>query len=506
MLAQTPQIIITDQDAAIAKAISMVLPFTFQRYCLWHILNKFSDKMNVMMYNEEYHMLVNIIKQSESPEEFEERWAAIMENKVLVDNEWLCTMYDIRSRWVPAYLKHIFSAGMSSSQRSESGHSFFKRYVSRKNLLMDFIIRFNMALRHQRNEELVANHIDISEQPRLTSKFQMKNQMVHIYTKKIFLLFQTEIDQSHLYICTKRSTSIDSKVYGVERNEQAKIFDRQQQLTYYMESDFISCSCRTFEFSGYPCRHMISYLRKKQIMLLPDKYILRRWTKNAKVVDCSDSTSGLYTNDCLSRSLMARHGLLAHKASLIVDYAALTDAHCTFIMREFESLHLRVKEIDDADNIGSSRNKITNREENHTIQDPSAVRAKGCGKRLKLSKEKSIAKRNIQCGICGQHGHDKRTCPQLNESVVQLKLMVHTEWAGSRQPRGGVARRGNDFFQISADRWYCAKWAVENWVRRQRGCYGERDNRREISPARYLSVAAVVLLGQREGDTAKKWG
>ncbi|KAL2486261.1 Protein FAR1-RELATED SEQUENCE 5 [Abeliophyllum distichum] len=320
--------------------------------------------MNVMVYNEEYHMLVNIIKQSESPEEFEERWAAIMENTVLVDNEWLCTMYDIRSRWVPAYLKHIFSAEMSSSQRSESGHSFFKRYVSRKNSLMDFIIRFNMALRHQRHEELVSNHIDISEQPRLTSKFQMENQMVHIYTKKIFLLFQTEIDQSHFYICTKRSTTIDSKVYGVEH------------------------------------------------------------------------------------------------------------AHCTFIMREFESLHLRVKEIDDADNIGSSRNKITNREENHTIQDPSTVRAKGCGKRLKLLKKNQLQKGTY--------------------NVVYAANMDTT--------------KGRVLNSMNADRWYCAKWAVENWVRRQRGCYRERDDRREISPARYLSVAAVVLLGQREGDTAKKWG
>ncbi|KAL2542284.1 Protein FAR-RED IMPAIRED RESPONSE 1 [Abeliophyllum distichum] len=333
---QAPQIIIIDQDAAIAKVISMVLPFTFHRYCIWHILNKFSEKINVIVYNDEYHMLVNIIKNSESPDEFESHWTTVMENEAFANNEWLCNMFAIRSRWVPVYVNHIFSAGMSSSQRSESNHSFFKRYVTRKNSLMDFITRFNMALRHRRHEELVANHIDISEQPRLTSKFQMENQMVHVYTKKIFLLFQKEIDQSHFYICTKIST-----------------FD--------------------------------------------------------------DFTAVLSTDDSSSTSLMGRHGLLSHKASLIVDDTALTDERSTFLMGEFESLHIRVKEITDGVNIGSTRYKNITRPDSVTIQDPSAVRAKGCGKRLKSAKEKSISKQNRQCGFCGQHGHDKRTCPKRNE-------------------------------------------------------------------------------------------
>ncbi|KAL2527812.1 Protein FAR1-RELATED SEQUENCE 5 [Abeliophyllum distichum] len=354
-----------------------------------------------------------------------------MENRDFADNEWLCSMYAIHSRWVPAYVNHIFSAGMSSSQSSKSGHSFFKRYVNRKNSLMDFITHFNMVLRHQRHEELVANHVDINEQPRLTSKFQMEHQMIRIYTKKIFLLFQKEIDEIHFYICTKNSTHGDSKVYGVERREHGKIFDRHRQLTYCMESDYISCNCWTFEFNGYPCRHMISYLRKKQVLLLPEKYILRRWTKNAKMSCWQDPTSGFSTSDSSSMSLMARHGLLGHKASLIVDDAALTAARSTFFMDEFESLHLRVKEIDDGDNIGIVRHNSTNREQSDTIHNPSVVRAKGCCKRLKSSKEKSMSKRNRQCGICGQNGHDKRTCPKRNErSNTDIDTRGEDDYAG----------------------------------------------------------------------------
>ncbi|KAL2456614.1 Protein FAR1-RELATED SEQUENCE [Abeliophyllum distichum] len=136
---------------------------------------------------------------------------------------------------------------------------------------------------------------------------------------------------------------------------------------------------------------MISYLRKKQVLLLPDKYILLRWTKNAKLGYPDDLTAGLSTDDSSSTSLMARHGLLSHKASLIVDDAALTDERSEFLI------------------------------DSVNIQDPSAVRAKGCGKRLKSGKEKSISKQNSQCRICGQHGHDKRTCPQRSNTEVDQR-------------------------------------------------------------------------------------
>ncbi|KAL2486569.1 Protein FAR1-RELATED SEQUENCE 5 [Abeliophyllum distichum] len=285
-----PEVIITYQDAAIARAISIVLPSTLHRLCMWHILNKFSEKMNVVLYNDQYHRLVHIIKKSESPAEFEQQWIEVMETTELGNNEWLSSLFEIRSRWVPAYVKHVFAAGMSSSQRSESGHSFLKKYVDRKNSLTDFIARFNRALVHQRHEELAANHIDLTQTPKVTIALMMENQMVQIYTKKIFLLFQNELVQSNSYICSKRSSSDEAKVYAVQ----------------------------CFE---------------------PD--------------------------------------------------------------------------IDIGGEVGMSRNRNKSVEETQVVCDPNPVRAKGCGKRLKSGKEKALSRSNRQCRACGTSGHDRRTCPTL---------------------------------------------------------------------------------------------
>ncbi|KAL2533688.1 Protein FAR-RED IMPAIRED RESPONSE 1 [Abeliophyllum distichum] len=368
-----PPLMITDQDAAIAKAISIVMPLTFHMYCIWHILNKFSEKINAMVYNEQYHRLVNIIKNSESPAEFEERWNETMVTTSLHCNEWLQSMYEIRDRWVPAYVKHIFSAGMSSSQRSESGHSFLKKYINRKNSLMGFITRFNRALSHQRHEELVANHIDLNEQPRLMSSFMMEAQMVQIYTKKVFTLFQIEVDKSNVYICSKRATFEGGKTYAVQRFEAGKNFDRPRELTYYVENDFVSCSCHTFEFEG---------------------------------TNMDDSSIN---------SLMARHGLLAQQASLLVDNAALTDARSTFLLGELEMLNLRVMQVDDGGDFDKNKSSSKSREVQQVIQNPNSVRAKGCGKRLKSSKEMAKNRCNRQCSVYGANGHDKRTCPKFND-------------------------------------------------------------------------------------------
>ncbi|KAL2518245.1 protein far-red impaired response 1 [Abeliophyllum distichum] len=93
---------------------------------------------------------------------------------------------------------------------------------------------------------------------------------------------------------------------------------------------------------------------------------------------------------------------------LVVD-ASLTDARSSYLLGEFENLHLRIKEIDfDGNNVNPhSSNKSG---EQLGIQDPTEVRAKGCGKRLKSSKEKAISRGNRQCSVCGTVGHHKCTC------------------------------------------------------------------------------------------------
>ncbi|KAL2484683.1 Protein FAR1-RELATED SEQUENCE [Abeliophyllum distichum] len=160
-------------------------------------------------------------------------------------------------------------------------------------------------------------------------------------------------------------------------------------------------------------------------MLLPEKYILRRWTKNAKQARVFDPTTGSYVHTDSGHSLMFRHSMLSHAASDLVDEGSLTDARSTFLLSEFQSLRIRVNDIDTGGDVGMSRNRNKSLEETQIVCDPNPVRAKRCGKRLKLGKEKALSQSNRQCSACGISGHDRRTCPMLQTRLDNTNQQYH---------------------------------------------------------------------------------
>ncbi|XP_074585556.1 protein FAR1-RELATED SEQUENCE 5-like [Curcuma longa] len=413
-----PKVIITDQDPAMTKAIAQVLPQTLHRYCLWHIMSKFPEKLGPLTFHDNYQNINNVIKKSTTPDEFENSWHEVIKSANLEKNDWLSLMYELRQKWVPAYFNHVFCAGMSSSQRSESSNAFFKRYISNKNSLMDFITRFNRALRHQRHNELIADHIDMNEHPRTKTIWPMETQMVKLYTRKKWLEFQSEMSESHGYYVKQLSIGVDCTVYHVMKFE-SHSSSKPRVLTHDNQKDYISCSCKKFEFDGIPCRHMLAYFRINQVFHLSDKYILKRWTQDAKVGVIYDLEAPNYSDDP-ERYLMLRHSKLSYKASLLIDDASLTDEGTNFLDEQFDCIYKKIQAINISKkgNDGSQRNKST--QGTPVIIDPSLVRTKGCGKRLKSAKEQSTSKSRL-CHGCGHRGvsHDKRNCPLLQGSSVE---------------------------------------------------------------------------------------
>ncbi|KAI8559418.1 hypothetical protein RHMOL_Rhmol04G0172300 [Rhododendron molle] len=150
-----PKMIITDQDPAMTKAIGNVLPNTLHRYCIWHITKKFFEKLGAVIYKEHYDKFSSCIWESERPEEFDVRWGDLLQQTDLTGHGWLNDLFEIRGRWIPAYTRHIFSAGMTSSQRAENNHAFFKRFVSKHNSLLDFVTRFERGISCIRHNAMV---------------------------------------------------------------------------------------------------------------------------------------------------------------------------------------------------------------------------------------------------------------------------------------------------------------------------------------------------------------
>ncbi|KAL6211492.1 hypothetical protein ACLB2K_016717 [Fragaria x ananassa] len=385
MPGDAPRMIITDQDPAMTKAISEVLPQTFHR------------------------------------DEFDDRWTTIVESSGLSDNGWLKTMYDIRSTWVPAYVNHMFSAGMSSSQRAESGHAFYKRFISKENTLIDFMIQFSRAVTRQRHMELIEDHVDINEKPNFDSQFEMADQMARVYTHECFKEFYAQLSQCCNYRFELSHENDTYMVYTALRKKMEN--PKGRVITYAKDSDFVSCSCKKFEMAGIPCRHILTFLIFIRLVdTLPDQYILKRWTKSIKDETVLDD-AGVEITD--NRDLLARRSRLCQYAVEVIDkIIGSEEASALFLDSLKDVLDKHNHKMADGEDVNFALVPFEQKclPSQHIYNEPVQVRAKGCGKRLKAGKEKGRLKaakkangKGRFCHGCKKHDqqHDKRNCPEL---------------------------------------------------------------------------------------------
>lgn len=85
----TPVDFLTDQDAAMRKAMAKVMPDTRHRWCIWHIMQKFSKKLGAYDWYEEIKVeLQNAIYDSHTTDEFEDVWFTAVKKFNLEDNKW----------------------------------------------------------------------------------------------------------------------------------------------------------------------------------------------------------------------------------------------------------------------------------------------------------------------------------------------------------------------------------------------------------------------------------
>ncbi|OMO86684.1 hypothetical protein CCACVL1_09531 [Corchorus capsularis] len=146
MCGQHPRTVIADQDAAIANAIERVLPNTVHHYCMWHIEKKAPEYLSHVFhqFDDFKDNFFQCIHYALVPDEFESKWAKIIEkyglqeNSLLKklqiiekyglqENSWLKKLHSIREKWIPAYVRNNFWVGMSTTQRSEKHEQVFQR-------------------------------------------------------------------------------------------------------------------------------------------------------------------------------------------------------------------------------------------------------------------------------------------------------------------------------------------------------------------------------------------
>ncbi|GJY58661.1 protein FAR1-related sequence 5 [Tanacetum coccineum] len=233
----------------------------------------------------------------------------------------------------------------------------------------------------------------------------------------------------------KKPQSVDKGNDKAEENDKVDLFFKKDGLYQVLRNvgdGSVVCSCQLFVRVGILCKHIFCVFKNANVEMIPQQYILRRWTKNLIPAALRNKRNRYGKKNVVVENY-------ANEATSIVD-------HCVHLLSKdeprlgafVEKLKSLKKEVEADCPNPPSKNKTDNLEQLVGVPKPPAVdvnnptvgSTKGRKKlRIKGGKEKAIEKslkgRN-SCSLCGGTDHNKRTCPRRfegqDEVVVQKEV------------------------------------------------------------------------------------
>ncbi|XP_043700256.1 protein FAR1-RELATED SEQUENCE 1-like [Telopea speciosissima] len=161
-------------------------------------------------------------------------------------------------------MKNTFPGGMQSTQLSESINADLKDYIKSTLDIIQFLKHFERVVRDKRANELKAEFEARNKLPRnLFPNTPLMKRAGEVYTPLIFGLVQNEYTCiGSCYIKGKdESNSLHKYDVGIHGSD---------------------VELRKFETFGILCRHALKIFERLDITLIPEAYVLSRWTHVAR--------------------------------------------------------------------------------------------------------------------------------------------------------------------------------------------------------------------------------
>ncbi|XP_074356128.1 protein FAR1-RELATED SEQUENCE 5-like [Apium graveolens] len=137
-MGRNPVVILTDQ----CPAMKVIVHNSFSdkngliaskhRLCMWHIMQKFRNKLGNRLCKETdfmKKMKTYIWSSILETDEFERGWMEVLKEFKLDEHKWISDMYSIRSSWIPSFFRDEPMFGlMRTTSRTESENLFFGQF------------------------------------------------------------------------------------------------------------------------------------------------------------------------------------------------------------------------------------------------------------------------------------------------------------------------------------------------------------------------------------------
>ncbi|KAL1539058.1 hypothetical protein AAHA92_27731 [Salvia divinorum] len=196
--------------------------------------------------------------------------------------------YAVETREEEAWLRAM-SGHRPISMIADQDHTF--QHSIAQTPPNEFIVRYEKALEQRREEERKEDFNTFNLQAVLHTKDPIEEQCRRLYTITMFKVFQKELLECYSYVGMKINVEGTISRYMVQKCGNS---DERKTVAFNASNLNINCSCKMFEFEGVLCRHALKVLQIMNIRELPSRYVLHRWSKNAKygILRDADSAGG----------------------------------------------------------------------------------------------------------------------------------------------------------------------------------------------------------------------
>ena len=346
-----PQTIFTDQDQAMAKALAEVMPETHHGLCTWHLMQNGIKHLGNLMKGGS-HFLRDFKKcmyEFDTEAAFQEAWTKLIIDFNVQENNWIKSIYAVKGKWASCHMKEAFTLGMRSTQLSESLNSDFKACMKPDVDIIQFFRHFERVVEEKRYNELVCEYNSRHKLAMLRYELSpILIQMGKIYTHTVFDLFQQEFALFLASCILERNESPPLFEYVITRVNH----EGSWRVSFDHDSTSISCSCRKFETTGLLCSHALKVFEANDIKIVPDKYILKRWTREGccgivydvkgKEVEGDPKLSSTRRY----RQLASKMIRVASEVSTCEEYHQLVDKSIDAVCKQIKELRLQALNID----------------------------------------------------------------------------------------------------------------------------------------------------------------
>lgn len=337
-----PKTIYTDQDMAMKKAIAAVFPRTWHGLCTFHIMQNVvkhlphtkSDGSNIL------GEFSACMFEYEDEITFEKAFSALRSK---VHNDcWLATIYKHKEKWAECYMKNALTLGMRSTQLSESLNDDLKDHLKFDLDIIRFFTHFERAVQGKRDKELGSEYESKKKMPRIKMKTPMLLQVSQLYTPCIFKAFQSEYERS-MAAYARATNKTNEYIVGIGALDGKSTVEEEYLVVSDPSDQMVSYTCRQFERCRIMCSHALKVLDMMNIKLLPDQYILKRWTREARCGTVQD-IHGRNVLENLKIDAKQRYQFLCRKFLALASRAADFEESYLLIDGVLNSLNKQVED------------------------------------------------------------------------------------------------------------------------------------------------------------------